>query len=101
VEELHGEPVQAQPRELGDSVLLLADEHELLGGLVDPDELVEPEEELGGLLAGGEDDMAFNVARTVEIAAFAQGELPSLARRDPVFDRRRVRRMPLGGGGET
>src|SRR6266498_807362 len=90
VVQLDVEAVCTADRELRDPVALLEAQHELLAGVISRVELVEAEDERRRLLAGGEQQARLDVVRAPEVLRFAQLELPILARRDPILERRRV-----------
>src|SRR5712691_5496569 len=87
VMKLDVEPVLGQLSRLRDPVLLLEGEEQRVAEVLDRVQLIEAEEERRGLLAGGEEEFSFDVVRAAELVAFPQGELPVLARRDPLLDR--------------
>src|SRR5205823_3529850 len=95
VEELHVQPVGGQPSEPGNSVLLLEAEHELLAGVLDRVELVEPECERRRLLTGDEENLALDVVRAPEVVALTEYELPLLPHGGPVLDDRGMRAEPF------
>ena len=69
MEELDVEAVEGCDRELGDAVLLLEAQHELVAGVGDLVELVEPERQGGGLLAFGEQQPALDVVGAAELVS--------------------------------
>ena len=87
MKELDVEAVRRQARELRDAVPLLESQDELLTGIVDCVELVEPEQQRCRLLAGGEQDPALDVVGATEVMSFEERELPVLARLPPLLDR--------------
>jgi hypothetical protein len=89
VEELDVQPVLVESSELRDPVALLEAQHELLRRVVGSLELVESEEEAGGLLAEGELELGFDVVAPIELRSLPQHELPARPWRHPVLEGRR------------
>jgi hypothetical protein len=84
------EPVRRAIGDLRDPVALLEAEEQLLAGVVHGVELIDPEQHRRRLVAGDEQQSHFDVVRAAELVAFAELELPVLARRDPVLEGRDV-----------
>src|SRR6266545_3750790 len=88
VVQLDVEPVRGAVGDLCDPVALLEGEEQLLAGVLDGVELIQPEGDRRRLLAIHEEQARLDVVRAAELVAFAELELPILARRDPVLKRR-------------
>ena len=67
----------------------------LLHVVLDGVELIEPERQRRSLLSDYEQQDRLDVVRPVEVGALAEGQLPWLARRDPILDSRGVHRQRL------
>lgn len=90
MEELHVEPVEVSFRELRDPIALLEHEDEIFPGVVHLVDLVEPEHQLGGLLAGREEEPSLDVVGPPELVTLLEDQLPGLARGNPILDRGRI-----------
>jgi hypothetical protein len=58
--------------------------------VVDLVDLIEPEHELGGLLAGREQESPLHVVGPPELVSLLEGELPALTGSGPILDRGRM-----------
>src|SRR5438876_416402 len=90
VVQLHCEACCRAAGELGHSVALLEPKHELLARVVDPIELIEPEQERRRLLTRDEEEPRLDVVRAPELMSLPPLELPALPVRGPVLEGGRV-----------
>ncbi|MGH2920844.1 MAG: hypothetical protein ACRDKU_02090 [Gaiellaceae bacterium] len=95
MKELDVEAVRGAARELRDPVLLLEDQDELLAGVFEALNLIEPKRQRRRLLAGYEEQTALDVVGPSEVVAFVQCEFPRLARSRPLLELLRVVRERL------